>query len=119
MAAPAAQVAGMSLGELPAQNTAAPLNPASADQNTISIPTELTRIFTEAIHTAFPAAKSLGITDAAISLVEDAKFDHQYQCNSAFAVFNKLKTAAGGGAAGGAGDKKKKDKKKGETSSGM
>lgn len=102
----AAGVANMSLGPTE-YNTKAPLSLDDAVQNTVSIPAELTRLFTDAIHTAFPAAKALGQGDAAIALNEDSKFDHQYQCNSAFAVFNRLKVAAGGGA-----DKKKKDNKK-------
>jgi len=98
----------MSIG--PAEfNTSAKLSPSDLSQNTLSIRDELTALFTEAIYRAFPAAKLINFGEAAVTINEENKFEHQYQCNSAFAVYNRLKTAAGGGKE----EKKKKDKKKG------
>lgn len=74
--------------------TSAPVDVRSIEQMSSCILHELGILFYEAIESAFPQAKSLGIESADIQVnpgISNGKFVHHYQCNSALPLFALLR----------------------------
>lgn len=72
--------------------TSAPIDPTSKEQMTTCILHELNSLFSAAINAAFPQAAAVGAGQADVQLnAIGSKLVHHYQCNSALALYAKLR----------------------------
>jgi len=104
----AAKAAADAVAALSSITTTAPVSISDTPLMTLSVLHELNRIFTEALHKAFPGARAAGFESADVVVNQVATMVHHYQCNSCLALYPKLR-----------GTTEKKDKKAAKTTEGQ